>query len=155
MRAPANPRSISPLTTALAEVVDQWKEISAIPSEVDAFGRAMTTMAADLALSPAELRALAAKDANARQLASLLQALRIDILALAEQAPTALRDMRRACTVCGQKARCNRDIAARTQLARHQTYCANATLLRKLRQDRELASTTEIATLQRESKPER
>jgi hypothetical protein len=142
MRAPGKVSSDDPITETVAEVVGQWREISEIPCDLQAFGRAMASMAADFGLSPAELRALAAKDANARQLALLLEALRIDILALAEKEPAVLRDLRRSCTVCDQKLRCDRDMAAKAQVANFYAYCANAAILKKLQRDARFARTT-------------
>jgi hypothetical protein len=71
MRALGHLSNVDPITKTVAEVVGQWKEISAIPGELEAFGRALTSMAKDLGLSPAEFRALAAKGANAKRLDSM------------------------------------------------------------------------------------
>ena len=135
MPAPGNLSRVNPITAAVKEVVGQWQEISAIPGEFQAFGRAVTSMANDLKLSPAEFRALAAKGANARQLALLLDALRIDVLALAQKEPEVLRDMRRTCSVCDRKPRCDRNIASKAVVGNYYAYCANAAILNRLQRD--------------------
>ena len=135
MRTPGGFSGERPIAATVAKVIGQWPEISEVPGELGAFGRAMASMAKDLGLSPAEFRALAAKDANARQLAFVLEALGIDVLALTKREPALLKDLRRACTVCDYKAECDRDIARKDVVANYRSYCANATALSKLRRD--------------------
>jgi hypothetical protein len=144
MRTPGDLSSANPTTAAVAEVVGQWQEISADPGEFQAFGRAMTSMAKDFGLSPGELRALAAKGANARQLACLLEALRIDIPALAQIEPAVLRDLQRTCSVCDRKPKCDRNIASKTAGASYYAYCANAAVLKKLQRDHRFSAAAQI-----------
>jgi hypothetical protein len=100
VRVPDSPPSVDPITTAVAEVVGQWKEISANRAELEAFGRAMVSMAQDLGLSPAELRALAAKREHANQLVFVLEAPQIDMHDLAEKRPAIIGDLERPRTAC-------------------------------------------------------
>ena len=85
----------------------------------------MANMVKDLGLSPNELRALATKGTNAKELPCLLEALRISIRALAEKEPMLLNDLRRGCSMCEHKRECDDDIAAGTLVPGYQRYCVN------------------------------
>ncbi|WP_022719613.1 hypothetical protein [Rhodopseudomonas sp. B29] len=125
----------APVPEAVADIVKEWEEIAGSPSELEAFGRAMANMVRDLGLSPAELRALATKGTNARELPCLLEALRISIRALAEKDPMLLNDLRRNCAVCEHKRECDDDIAAGTLVPSYQRYCLNVQALDALQHD--------------------
>jgi hypothetical protein len=102
----------------------------------------MANMVKDLGLSPAELRALATKGSNAKELPCLLEALRISIRALAEREPMLLNDLRRACGMCEHKRECDSDIAAGTLVPSYQRYCLNVDTLSALANDEKFASET-------------
>jgi hypothetical protein len=125
---------------SVADVVREWEEITASPKELEAFGRAMANMVKDLGLSPAEIRALATKGSNAKELPCLLDALRISIRALAEQEPMLLNDLRRTCAICEHKRECDDDIAAGTLVPAYQNYCLNVQTLDALRRDDKFTS---------------
>jgi len=142
--APPNPVSqlpINSVTAAVANLVKQWKEVAASARELAAFGDAITSIAEDLKLSPAELRALASKGADAaKELPCLLDALRISIQTLADREPLVLRDLQRVCTMCDQKRLCNREILAGTASANYRHYCPNTGTLDALNRDPTFAS---------------
>ncbi|MBB5047382.1 uncharacterized protein YjiS (DUF1127 family) [Rhodopseudomonas rhenobacensis] len=125
----------TPVPSNVADVVREWEEIAASPKELEAFGRAMANMVKDLGLSPSELRALATKGSNAKELPCLLEALRISIRALAEKEPMLLNDLRRACASCEHKRECDADIAAGTLVPGYQRYCLNVQALDALQHD--------------------
>lgn len=125
----------APVPSDVADVVREWEEITASPKELEAFGRAMANMVKDLGLSPTELRSLATKGSNAKELPCLLEALRISIRALAEQEPMLLNDLRRACAMCDHKRECDDDIAAGTLVEGYQRYCLNVDTLNVLQHD--------------------
>ena len=127
-RAPRLPNDV-------ADVVREWEEITASPQELAAFGRAMANMVKDLGLSPNELRALATKGSNSKELPSLLEALKISIRALAEKEPMVLNDLRRACAMCEHKQECDNDIAAGTLVPSYQRYCLNVDTLNSLQSE--------------------
>ena len=131
-----------PVPSDVADVVREWEEITASPKELEAFGRAMANMVKDLGLSPTELRALATKGSNAKELPCLLEALRISIRALAEKEPMLLNDLRRTCAVCDHKQECDADIAAGTLVPAYQRYCLNVDTLDTLRQDANFVAET-------------
>jgi uncharacterized protein YjiS (DUF1127 family) len=140
MTSPLKPKPTTPVTDAVADVVREWEEITASPRELEAFGRAMANMVKDLGLSPAEVRALATKGSNAKELPCLLDALRISIRALAEQEPMLLNDLRRTCAICEHKRECDDDIAAGTLVPAYQNYCLNVQTLDALRGDDKFTS---------------
>jgi hypothetical protein len=129
------------VTKAVADLVRQWKEVAASARELAAFGQTMANMAEDLGLSPNELRALAAKGADAaKELPCLLEALRISIQKLAEKEPLVLRDLQRVCTMCDHKRECDRDIAAGTLATNYERYCTNFDTVRALKMDPKFTS---------------
>lgn len=129
-----SPNTHAPVKKTVAELVRQLREIAASVHELAALGQMMENMAQDLGLSPAEIRALAAKGTNAaKELPCLLEALRINIQTLAEQEPLVLRDLQRVCTLCDHKRECDRDIAAGALAMHYQSYCPNADTVRALK----------------------
>lgn len=130
----------APVTEAVADVVKEWEEIAGSPRELEAFGLAMANMVKDLGLSPAEVRALATKGSNAKELPCLLDALRISIRALAEKDPMLLNDLRRTCAMCEHKRECDDDIEHGTLVPAYQNYCLNVQTLDALRRDADLAA---------------
>jgi hypothetical protein len=142
MTLTGKPTRATPVPEAVADVVREWEEIAASPRELEAFGRAMANMVKDLGLSPTELRALATKGSNAKELPCLLEALRISIRALAEKEPMLLNDLRRACAVCAHKQECDSDIAAGTLVPSYQRYCLNVDTLNALQHDDKFTSET-------------
>ncbi|WP_322518363.1 hypothetical protein SR870_00265 [Rhodopseudomonas palustris] len=141
MSASGNPNTNNaPVTDAVATVISEWEEITASPTELEAFGRAMANMVKDLGLSPAEVRALATKGSSAKELPCLLEALRIDIRTLAEKEPMLLNDLRRTCTMCEHKRECDADIAAGTLVPAYQNYCLNVDTLDALQHDNEFTA---------------
>jgi hypothetical protein len=125
----------TPVRSDVADVLRDWEEITASPKELEAFGRAMANMVKDFGLSPNELRALATKGTNAKELPCLLEALRISIRALAEKDPMLLNDLRRGCSICEHKRECDDDIAAGTLVPAYQRYCVNVDTLNAIQHD--------------------
>jgi hypothetical protein len=130
----------APVTEAVADIVKEWEEIAGSPRELEAFGLAMANMVKDLGLSPAEVRALATKGSNAKELPCLLDALRISIRALAEKDPMLLNDLRRTCAMCEHKRECDDDIEHGTLVPAYQRYCLNVQTLDALRRDADFAA---------------
>jgi hypothetical protein len=127
--------SATPVRSDVVDVLREWEEITASPTQLEAFGRAMANMVKDLGLSPNELRALATKGTSAKELPCLLEALRISIRALAEKEPMLLNDLRRGCSVCEHKRECDDDIAAGTLVPSYQRYCVNVDTLNAIQHD--------------------
>ena len=72
-------------------------------------------IAGELRMSSADLEALVRRGPHAAdELPKMLAALGVDQDDLARSEPLVLRDMERVCSLCNQKRRCDRDLAAGT-----------------------------------------
>jgi hypothetical protein len=84
-------------------------------------------IAKDLRLEVSELRSLAAKGPGAADtLQKMLVALSVDPKVLAESDPALMRDMQRLCIMCGQKGRCQHELARGTAAENFHEFCPNA-----------------------------
>ena len=88
----------------------------------------------DLGLSAGELVRLAGKGPHAADLLlKLLSALGVNPKALALEDPATMRDLQRLCITCGQKGRCQHELAAGTAAENYREFCPNAFTLDALR----------------------
>ena len=84
-------------------------------------------IAKDLGLSVSDLRGLAAKGPKAAEtLQKMLLALSVDASKLAQADPAVMRDLQRLCIVCGQKGRCQHELARGTAAKHFREFCPNA-----------------------------
>lgn len=84
-------------------------------------------IASDLGLEASQLRSLAAKGPGAADLLQkMLVALSVDPKVLAESEPALMRDLQRLCIVCGQKGRCQHELAQGTAAEHFHEFCPNA-----------------------------
>ena len=84
-------------------------------------------IAKDLGLEVSQLRSLAAKGPEAADtLRKMLVALSVDPKVLAESDPALMRDLQRLCIVCGQKSRCQHELARDTAAEHFHEFCPNA-----------------------------
>ena len=84
-------------------------------------------IARDLGLSVSDLRGLAAKGPGAAEtLQKMLLALSVDPQSLAKADPAVMRDLQRLCMVCGQKGRCQHELARGTAAEHFREFCPNA-----------------------------
>ena len=91
-------------------------------------------IAADLEISSRDLDELVRRGSHAAdELPLLLKVLDIDEAALDRTQPMMLRDMERVCTLCGEKARCDRDLAAGTSAENFSSYCPNVSTINELK----------------------
>jgi hypothetical protein len=80
-------------------------------------------IARELNIQPRELDTFVRQSAHAAdELPTLLALLGLDRELLAKTQPLVLQDMTRVCTLCQQKHRCNRDIAAGTSAQHYPEY---------------------------------
>jgi hypothetical protein len=95
----------------------------------------LTRIAADIGVSPAELRSLAATGTDSADLLPRrLASLGLDDEEIAGATPGLVRDMERVCSFCGSKRRCAHDLdLVGPPLP---AYCPNAGTLRELIDDR-------------------
>jgi uncharacterized protein YjiS (DUF1127 family) len=96
-------------------------------------------IASDLQISPSVLDELVRRGPHAvDELPKMLDALGVDQAALARTQPRLLRDMEQVCALCGQKRRCDRDLASGSVGDHYQDYCPNAhTIMQLDRQSRD------------------
>jgi hypothetical protein len=62
-------------------------------------------------------------------LARRMAALHLDQVEVAQSQPTVARDMRKTCSLCGDKGRCERDLDKAAISPSWQRYCPNSTTL--------------------------
>ncbi len=90
-------------------------------------------IAEDLQVSPLELDELVRHGAHAAdELPLMLKALGIEESKLARTEPMLLRDMERVCSMCANKAQCDRDLHDGTAAEHYQGYCLNAPTIERL-----------------------
>src|SRR5215468_3034931 len=108
--------SLYPRVTALIDTFADWLKHRRELNEIRQLDRGeFDRIAADLEISPGDLDELVQRGPHgADELRLLLNALEIDEAALQRTHPMLLRDMERVCTLCGHKARCDRDLVAGT-----------------------------------------
>jgi len=84
-------------------------------------------IARDLRVSPDDLdRLVQVGPHGTDELPEMLKALGIDVEDLERTEPLLVRDMRRVCAMCRDKAQCHSDFAAGTAAEHYQEYCPNA-----------------------------
>jgi hypothetical protein len=119
-----------------------WKNLRAALTRGDDLENArseVNRIARDLGISAAELRALAGKGAGAAdQLKLRLEALHVDEAMLRNV--EVVRDLERTCSLCGEKRRCERDLARSRDDPVWQTYCPNTQTLQALEEDKKRRS---------------
>jgi hypothetical protein len=94
-------------------------------------------IAKDLGLSVSDLRGLAAKGPGAADtLQKMLLALCVDPQDVAKADPAVMRDLQRLCMVCGQKGRCQHELARGTAADHFREFCPNAYTLDALFQQK-------------------
>jgi hypothetical protein len=98
-------------------------------------------IAKDLGVPVGDLFGLAAKGArSADVLQKMLLALSVDPQALVKNDPAVMRDLQRLCIVCGQKGRCQHELAQGTAAEHFREFCPNAYTLDALFKDKEQQS---------------
>jgi hypothetical protein len=84
-------------------------------------------IASDLRISSGDLDQLVQRGPHgADQLPLMLKSLGISEAELKRTQPLILRDMQRVCTLCHDKAHCDRELAAGTAAEHYKGYCPNA-----------------------------
>ncbi len=121
------------LGAMLAEWWRTWRQQRTALAELENCSSEVKRVAHDLALTPGELRVIAAKRPDAADLLPhRLAALDLDPRTLAVTEGVVLRDLQRLCTICESKGRCARDLADDTLSSDWRDYCPNAETLKSL-----------------------
>jgi hypothetical protein len=123
-----------PRVTFLIKTFADWLQHRRELNEIRQLDRGeFDRIAADLEISSADLDELVRHGAHgADELPLLLNALNIDQASLERVHPLVLRDMERVCTLCGHKARCDRDLVAGTSAEHFSSYCPNEPTIKQL-----------------------
>lgn len=124
-----------PVVDTLIEMFGAWlahaREVAEVckldPAEFD-------HIAQDLGITGDDLQALVRKGAHAAdELPKMLNALGIDRKVLEHAPPLVTRDMDHVCTMCVEKRRCDRDLAAGLSAQNYGAYCGNAAMIDALK----------------------
>jgi hypothetical protein len=111
----------------LAQAAGDIRELRELDS------RDSARIAPEMNIQPRDLDILVRQSPHAAdELPRLLALLGLDRELLAKTQPLVLQDMTRVCTLCQQKHRCNRDIAAGTS-AHNPEYCLSASTIDDLK----------------------
>ena len=126
-----------PLPGMVGRLAAWWNDFRAARMrlrELQWCGDNLGPIARDVGLSSADLYAMAAKPLGAAdQHKQRLAALGIDQVALLRRHPRVARDLERVCSLCGQKRRCERDLANHPNDPVWLTYCPNTQTLHALK----------------------
>jgi hypothetical protein len=111
----------------------EWSRRRTRLAELESCGPAeVEHMARDLGMSRGELSVLAGKWPDSADLLSR----RLEQLNLAGVDPQVLRDLERACTLCGSKRKCEYDLTIRPSSRVWTEYCPNAPTISALTAER-------------------
>src|SRR5689334_1775159 len=116
------------IDNVIGPLADWWRRHASTRDNVrnlDGFDpEEMARVARDVGVSPSDLRTLASHCTDAANLLERrLAALGVGASGLRHEAPAELRDMERLCTMCENKARCARDLAADANDPVWRKYC--------------------------------
>jgi hypothetical protein len=121
----------------VGRLADWWQDLRAARMrlrELQQCGDNLEHIARDVGLSSSDLYAMAAKPPDvADQHKQRLAALDIDRAALLRRHPRVARDLERVCSLCGQKRRCEHDVASHPNDPVWRTYCPNTQTLDPLK----------------------
>jgi hypothetical protein len=120
--------TLEPILDAIARWVKTYRHAMGVRDELTRCGpEDVARIAHDLGVSPRELADLANKGPHAADLLQkLLVALGVDSKKVALQDPTTMRDLQRLCITCGNKRRCEHELAVGTAAQNYRSYCPNA-----------------------------
>jgi hypothetical protein len=91
-------------------------------------------IAHDLGITSEDLEALVRKGSHAGdKLPKMLDALGINRTALERTQPAVMRELDYACAMCGDKRRCDRELAAGIAAQHYRAFCSNAPMLDALK----------------------
>ena len=119
---------------AVADWVKKYRYAAGLNNELAHCGAdEVKAMAKDLGMTSADLRELASKGPHSADLLRrMLVALKVDPKVLDQMDQRVTRDLQRLCTTCGDKRRCQHELAAGTAVHNMHEFCPNAVTLKAL-----------------------
>jgi transcriptional regulator with XRE-family HTH domain len=120
--------SLQSILNAIAQWMKKYRSARGLRSDLmNCSADEVAKMARDLKIQPAELAALATRSPDSADLLQrLLVALGVDANGLEHDDPSVMRDLQRLCTTCGEKRRCQFDLANGVIVDNYHDYCPNA-----------------------------
>ena len=124
-----------PIIDELVEAFGDWRSRRRDIRELrELDSRESARIARELNIQPRDLDTLVRQSPHAaEELPRLLALLGIDRELLAKTQPLVLQDMTRVCTLCQQKHRCNRELAAGSSAQHYAEYCLSASTIGDLK----------------------
>ena len=89
-------------------------------------------MAKEIGVTPSQLHELTTGPIDAKLLKSMLVALHVDPKVLADMDPLIMRELKWLCITCGNKKRCEHELAKGTAAEHFREFCPNAVSLDEL-----------------------
>ena len=128
---------------AIADWVNKYRNGVGLHKEFEQCGPDdVKMMANDLGVPLGELREIASQGpGGADLLGKMLVALKVDPNEIAKANPGVMRDLQRLCVNCGDKKRCQHELADGTAAAHFHEYCPNAFTLDALFKEKAEATT--------------
>jgi hypothetical protein len=116
---------------AIADWVKKYRYAADLDNELTHCGPdEVKAIAKDLGMTSSDLRTLAVRGPGAADLLKkMLVALKIDPKILKDIDPLIARELQRSCILCGEKRRCEHELAAGTAARNMHAFCPNAVTL--------------------------
>ena len=118
---------------AIADWVSNYRSAIGFNSELAMCGPdEVMRMAKEIGVTPSQLHELAKGPIDANLLKSMLVALKVDPEILADMDPLIMRELKWLCITCGNKKRCEHELAKGTAIEHFREFCPNAVSLEEL-----------------------
>ena len=118
---------------AIAKWVSNYRSAIGFNNELAMCGPdEVMRMAKEIGVTPSQLHELAKGPIDANLLKSMLVALKVDPEILADMDPLIMRELKWLCITCGNKKRCEHELARGTAAEHFREFCPNAVSLEVL-----------------------
>jgi hypothetical protein len=122
--------SVETALKAIADWVSNYR--NAIGLDEECGPSDVMRMAKEIGVTPSQLYELTTGPIDAKLLKSMLVALHVDPKVLADMDPLIIRELKWLCISCGNKKRCERELARGTAADHFHEFCPNAVSLDEL-----------------------
>jgi hypothetical protein len=132
-RIPGNPL-VETTLNAIADWVSKYRSAIGFNNEFGTCGPdEVMLVAKKIGVTPSQLRELDSKEpGKAKLLKAMLCALRVDPKVLADLDPLIMRELKWLCITCGDRKRCEHELAKGTAAEHFREFCPNAVSLDEL-----------------------